>query len=428
MSLPRRLATRVPSGEGSPNFVRSCLNRSGLQPPAEEPRGAGKNASAKPAVRESPRYPVSTINPPEPRFGSLTPFQPLDEAQGQAARLLKDLHERLARTQDCHRPGLLARLAGRACRRRDPIPGLYMWGGVGRGKTYLMDWFVDALPLPSKRRLHFHHFMRDLHGAMSRLPKQPDPLELVADQWRREVRVLCLDEFVVTDIADAMILHRLLRALFARGVTLIATSNTQPRELYRTGLQRALFLPAIDLLERHTRVFELDGGIDYRLRTLTRGGVYFDASSGDGRIADYFDRLTGGYREATKTFTMHRRSFPVRRLGTDVVWFDFDALCGTPRSTTDYIEIAREYHTVLLSGVPPLNPSNEAAARRFVHLVDELYDQRVKLVLSARAPLGRLYAGGIDEFPHERLISRLIEMQSVEYLAAARSEASVPTG
>ncbi|MFZ0791587.1 MAG: cell division protein ZapE [Chromatiaceae bacterium] len=368
------------------------------------------------------------IDPPKPRSGNRQPFLPLDDAQRRAASVLSDLHERLASTHDAHKPGLLARLGRRLTRRSDPVPGLYIWGGVGRGKTYLMDWFADELPLPSKRRLHFHHFMRDLHGAMARLPKQPDPLEVVADQWRREVRVLCLDELVVTDIADAMILHRLLRALFARGVTLVATSNTQPRELYLNGLQRALFLPAIDLLERHTQVLEIEGGIDYRLRTLSRAGVYFDAAAGDGPIADYFDRLTGGHAEATETFTVQGRSFPARRLGSDVVWFDFDALCGTARSTSDYIEIAREYHTVLLSGVPLLGPSNEAAARRLVHLVDELYDQRVKLVLSALVPLGDLYSGGISAYPHERLLSRLTEMQSVDYLAAARSEAPLPTG
>lgn len=385
--------------------------------------------SANPASWADSRYPVFRIESPKPLpSGGLRPFHALDEAQGRAARLLKDLHDRLTGAEDAPRLGLLTRLVWRASRRHDPVPGLYIWGGVGRGKTYLMDWFVDGLPLPGKRRLHFHHFMRDLHGAMSRLPKQPDPLDVVADQWRREVSVLCLDEFVVTDIADAMILHRLLRALFARGVTLVATSNTRPRELYRNGLQRALFLPAIDLLERHTRVLELDGGTDYRLRTLTCGGVYFDSASGDGQIADYFNRLSGGRAQTAGILKVNGRSFPVRRLGMDIVWCDFDALCGTPRSTLDYIEIAREYHTVLLSEVPLLGRVNEAAARRFVHLVDELYDQRVKLVLSARAPLDGLYSGGIHEYPHERLLSRLIEMQSVEYLAASRSETSAPAG
>ena len=251
---------------------------------------------------------------------------------------------------------------------------------------------------------------------------------VVAEQWRREVRVLCLDELAVTDIADAMILHRLLKALLARGITLVTTSNMRPRDLYPNGLQRALFLPAIDLLERHTRVFELDGGVDYRLRTLTSGGVYRVTPDGEGGLAEYFDRLAGGHVEQAVRFSVNGRSFPVRRLGCDVVWFDFDALCGTPRSTSDYIEIAREYHTVLLSGVPRLAADREAAARRFVHLVDELYDQRVKLVIGATVPLSELYPGGLLQFPHERLLSRLVEMQSTDYLAAARSaEPRAPT-
>jgi cell division protein ZapE len=218
-----------------------------------------------------------------------------------------------------------------------------------------------------------------------------------------------------------MILHRLLKALLARGITLVTTSNMRPRDLYPNGLQRALFLPAIDLLERHTRVFELDGGVDYRLRTLTSGGVYRVTPDGEGGLEEYFDRLAGGHVEHAARFSVNGRSFPVRRLGGDLIWFDFDALCGTARSASDYIEIAREYHTVLLSGVPRLAPDRDAAARRFVHLVDELYDQRVKLVIGATVPLPELYPGGLIQFPHERLLSRLVEMQSTDYLAAARS-------
>ncbi len=332
--------------------------------------------------------------------------------------MLWDLHGRLSQTPR----GLRGRLSLPWSRSRpaEPVDGMYLWGGVGRGKTYLMDWFAESLPLAGKRRQHFHHFMRDIHDAMARLPKQPDPLDLVADLWRQEVRVLCLDELIVTDIADAMILHRLFRALLARGMTLVATSNSRPRDLYPNGLQRALFLPAIDLLERHTRVYELDGGVDYRLRTLTSGGVYWVAADGQGGLADYFDRLAGGHLEPVERFSVNGRSFPVRRLGGDAVWFDFAALCGTPRSVSDYIEIAREYHTVLLSGVPRLAPDQESAARRFVHLVDELYDQRVKLVIAATVPLAELYSGGLVQFPHERLLSRLCEMQSADYLAAAR--------
>lgn len=342
-------------------------------------------------------------------------------AQREGAQRLLELHVRLTHVPHGSLP---RRLRLPWLRPPEPVDGLYLWGGVGRGKTYLMDWFAESLFLPRKRRLHFHHFMRDIHDAMARLPKQPDPLDRVADRWHREVQVLCLDELAVTDIADAMILHRLLKALLARGITLVITSNMRPRDLYPNGLQRALFLPAIDLLERHTQVFELDGGIDYRLRTLTSGGVYRVTPDGEAGLGEYFQRLAGGHVESAASFSVNGRSFPVRRLGGDVAWFDFDALCGTARSVLDYIEIAREYHTVLLSGVPRLTADQEAAARRFVHLVDELYDQRVKLVIGAVVPFSQLYAGGLVQFPHERLLSRLAEMQSTEYLAAARSASS----
>jgi len=284
-----------------------------------------------------------------------------------------------------------------------------------------MDWFVDALPLPGKRRVHFHHFMREVHEELAGLPRQPDPLDVLAERCCRQTRVLCLDEFVVTDITDAMLLYGLLRAFFARGLTLVTTSNTPPRDLYRNGLQRQLFVPAIDLLERHTRVFELDGGSDYRLQTLTAAGVYFAAEGceDEAALADYFDRLTGGHHEPAETLDINGRRVPVRRLGTDVVWFDFEVLCGGARAISDYIEIAREFHTLLLSGVPVLTAGRDAAARRFLHLVDELYDRRVKLILSADVPLEDLYPGGLHDFAHERLLSRLTEMQSKGYLASA---------
>ncbi|MBK1717589.1 cell division protein ZapE [Thiocystis violacea] len=353
---------------------------------------------------------------------SLDSLQPRDSAQREAGERLLALHRRLLREPpgQAARPGWLGRIKARLSGPPVPVRGLYLWGGVGRGKTYLMDWFVEGLELPGKRRVHFHHFMRDIHAVMSRLPKQPDPLEVVADRLCEEVRVLCLDEFLVTDITDAMLLHGLLKALFARGLTLVTTANTPPDGLYRNGLQRPLFLPAIALLKQHTQVFELDGGVDYRLRALTSGGVLFEAGEeGDRRLAEYFARLTGGHAAAAESILVNGRSIPVRGLGMDVIWLDFAALCETARSASDYIEIASEYHTLLISGVPRLGPRQEAAARRFLHLVDELYDQRVKLVMSTAAPVEQLYAGGLVEFAHERLLSRLIEMQSTEYLAAA---------
>jgi cell division protein ZapE len=350
-------------------------------------------------------------------------LKPLDAAQREAGELLLRLHQTLVDTPPRRPPrGWLGRASRRWLGAIDPVPGLYLWGGVGRGKTYLMDWFVQDLPLPGKRRLHFHHFMRDVHARMACLPKQPDPLEVIADGLCTEVRVLCLDEFLVTDITDAMLLHGLLNALFARGLTLVTTANTRPEDLYRHGLQRQNFLPAIALIQRHTRVFELDGGRDYRLRALTQGGVFFvegrESRATDEVLAASFDRLTGGHRSTARAIEINGRTLPVRACGADVIWFDFDVLCGGPRSAADYIEVAREYHTVLLSGVPVLDATREAAARRFLHLVDELYDQRVKLILASAAPVEQIYPGGLIDFPHERLISRLIEMQSEPYLAA----------
>lgn len=353
------------------------------------------------------------------------PFAAYDPAQAQASRLLVDCHVELCRTPVWRPPlGLFSRLRARFSPPPEPRKGVYLWGGVGRGKTYLMDWFVEALPMTGKQRVHFHHFMRDVHDELAGLPHQPDPLEVLAERRCRDLRVLCLDEFVVTDITDAMLLYGLLRAFFARGITLVTTSNTRPDQLYRNGLQRQLFLPAIELLQRHTHVFELDGGTDYRLRTLAKAGVYYDATQGDAEthLAETFERLAGGHLEPAKSLHINDRDIPVRRMGGDLVWFDFAALCGGPRATSDYIEIAREFHTVLLSGVPRLTPPHDAAARRFLHLVDELYDRRIKLILWAEAPLDQLYDGGLDDFAFERLASRLTEMQSREYLAAAGGE------
>ena len=350
-------------------------------------------------------------------------FRAQDSAQEEAARLLCDLRSRLTEPpRPAAAPSLLERLRGRRPETVPPTPGLYLWGGVGRGKTFLMDWFFETLPIPDKRRLHFHHFMLQVHDAMAALTSQPDPLEVVGAQWREGVRVLCLDEFVVTDIADAMILHRLLGALLRRGLTLVTTSNTRPDQLYRNGLQRQRFLPAIELLKAHTQVFELDGGVDYRLRDLTEAGVYFVGAGGEAWLAGHFEHLTGGHSASSAPLEIHGRSLPVRRLGPDVAWFDFQGLCATARSVVDYIEIARLFHTVLLSGVPVFRPTEEAAARRFVHLVDEFYDRRVKLVIAAEAPIGSLYPGGFVDFPFERVQSRLLEMQSEVYLAARAAD------
>ena len=300
--------------------------------------------------------------------------------------------------------------------------GVYMYGGVGRGKSFIMDCFFNAVPLQRKTRLHFHEFMREVHRQLHELKGVQDPLEVLAKRMARKHRLICFDEFHVADVTDAMILHRLLDAMFRNRMSIVTTSNFHPDELYPNGLHRDRILPAIELLKTHTRVFELDGGVDYRLRELTEAGVYFVGPGGTQRLAEHYDHLTGGHGVADAQFTVNGRAFPARRVGPDVVWFDFQDLCGTPRSVSDYIEIAREFHTVLLSGVPIFTHQHEPAARRFVLLIDEFYDRRVKLIIAADAPVTDLYAGGFVDFPFERIQSRLIEMQSVAYLAAPGAE------
>jgi cell division protein ZapE len=308
-----------------------------------------------------------------------------------------------------------------ALRRRPPAPvrGLYLWGGVGRGKTWLMDLFFESLPFPARRRQHFHRFMHDVHAQLAALRHERDPLERVAEAIAREVRVMCLDELQVTDIADAMILGGLFDALFRRAVTLVATSNTAPRELYQDGLQRARFLPAIALLERHLEVLHVGGSTDYRLRELTQAGVYLpaDAPQTPARLATLFDRLSRHGARNGGTILIEGRAIAVIREGPGVAWFEFAALCAGPRSQDDYIEIAREYQTVIVSGVPLLDGAHDDEARRFIELVDEFYDRNVNLIVSAAAAPTELYRGERLAAPFERTASRLIEMQSAEYLA-----------
>jgi len=366
--------------------------------------------------------------------GSDGGFEPRDSAQAEAFRLLCELQEALlAAPPASPRGGWLGRVKSRFAPAPAPAPapvnGLYLWGGVGRGKTYLMDSFVARLRLVGKRRQHFHQFMRGVHEALHRLPPQPDPLTVIADQLARDTRLLCLDEFVVTDIADAMLLHGLLHALFERRVTLVTTSNTPPDELYRNGLQRQRFLPAIELLKRHARVFELSAGTDYRLHQLPQEGVY---GSGDDREAELrlqqqFEQLTSASPSPDSTLLINRRPIPLRGLASGVAWFDFAALCDTPRSTADYIEIARDLHTVLLSGVPVLTPERGSAARRFLHLVDVFYDNQVRLILSTQAPLGELFQGALPRLMRERLHSRLVEMQSRDYPRAGKGRCERPS-
>jgi len=330
---------------------------------------------------------------------------------------LEDLRRRLlAPAGGIALPRWLAALTG-----RDPAPvqGLYLWGSVGRGKTWLMDLFCAGLPLHLARRRHFHRFMHEVHLHLGRLQHHLAPLELVARATARDTRVLCLDELYVADIADAMILGGLFTGLTRRGVTLVATSNVPPHELYQGGLQRQRFLPAIALLERHLEVVRLAGSTDYRLRRLTEAGIYLPAGAPGtaARLAALFECLAGREPRAGATLEIAGRAIPVLRASATVAWFEFAALCTGARSQEDYIEIAREYQSVIVAGVPVLDVAHEDEARRFIALVDEFYDRNVKLIVSAAAAPAALYRGERLGALFARTASRLTEMQSEEYLA-----------
>lgn len=302
----------------------------------------------------------------------------------------------------------------------EPVKGVYLWGGVGRGKTYMMDVFYESLPFPQKMRTHFHRFMRRVHGELTRLKGEKNPLDKVADALAEEAQVICFDEFFVTDITDAMILGNLLEALFARGVTLVATSNIEPDGLYKDGLQRVRFLPAIALLKRHLEVLNIDGGVDYRLRALVKAELFYHPlnEAAEQALDACFHRLVPDSSALRQNVALEveGRHITARLEAEDVVWFNFAALCDGPRSQNDYIVLAKEYQAVLVSGVPQFAGRNDDQARRFIYLVDEFYDRRVKLVLSAEAPIASLYREGRLKFEFQRTVSRLLEMQSEEYL------------
>ena len=297
--------------------------------------------------------------------------------------------------------------------------GLYLWGGVGRGKTLLMDAFHASLGAVRSEREHFYRFMRGIHAELALIKGRTDPLDLAAAHIAQRVRVLCLDEFFVSDIADAMILAGLLQGLFRRGVVLVATSNTAPRDLYKEGLQRQRFVPAIELIEAHVDVLALDSGIDYRLRQLERAPTYLDARAPEtlGKLEQRFAALAGGEVVRDVTLQIEGRPLNARAVGADIAWFDCRELCEGPRSQNDYIELARLYGTLFITDVPQFTPADEDAARRFIMLIDELYDRCVKIVVSAAAPPTQLYHGERLQFEFERAASRLVEMQTQRYLA-----------
>ena len=308
--------------------------------------------------------------------------------------------------------------------RRPPIPrGVYMYGGVGRGKSFLMDCFFQAVPLTRKTRLHFHEFMREVHRELQELKGTADPLDELGRRIARRYRLICFDEFHIADVTDAMILHRLLAALFANRVSIVTTSNFHPDGLYPNGLHRDRILPAIALLKAQLEVINVDNGTDYRRRTLEQAQLYHTplGPAADAALEATFNQLAEARDENPLLHIEHRELKAVRRAG-GVVWFDFRTLCGGPRSQNDYLELAQQFHTVILGNVPQMPPRFASEARRFTLLVDVLYDRRVKLVISAAVPAEQLYTEGplAHEFP--RTVSRLQEMQSADYLALERRE------
>lgn len=338
----------------------------------------------------------------------------LDEAQQHAVNRLRRLYDALLESE-ARSKRLLHKLFGR----NQGVRGVYLWGGVGRGKSFLMDVFFASVPLVRKKRVHFHRFMQEVHAELDAIKHHADPLALVAQRIAQQAHLICFDEFHVGDIADAMLLGRLLRELLKRDVVLVATSNHPPDKLYMHGLQRNRFMPVIALLKERLDVVEVDGGTDYRLRALERVRTYHsplnEATEAD--LSSAFSGLTGGEGEREPSLEIEGRRIVAKRAASGVVWFDFQTLCGGPRGQADYIEIARRYHTVLISGIPQMGPEQAAEARRFTWLVDEFYDRRVKLIVSAAVPSAGLYSGGSNAGEFGRASSRLAEMQSKQYLA-----------
>lgn len=351
---------------------------------------------------------------PLARFQKLTATGHLrpDRDQEAVAGQLQEIFERIRGRS----PGWLDRW-----RKRWPaVTGAYLVGGVGRGKTMLMDLLVEALEEHDQpvRRIHFHRFMAHAHDRLRHFGNRRDPLIAVGRELAARTRVLCFDEFHVSDIGDAMILGGLLEVLFERGVALIATSNTRPANLYADGLQRERFVPAIEAIERHCRIISLDGAEDYRLRELVRHPVYHHPADegADRELGEEFAALSAGERGSTAPIEIHGRTLqPVRRAGS-VAWFEFATLCEGPRAVADYIELSRRFSTLIISHIPQLGNDDNDAARRLIHLVDECYDRSVKLLVSAAVPPEALYTGQRLAAPFERTVSRLIEMQSKDYL------------
>lgn len=338
-------------------------------------------------------------------------FMP-DEEQAAAVHALNEVWLKLVLRYETSRKGF-----GRFRQGQSPN-GVYMWGGVGRGKTWLMDQFFESVPFRRKMRMHFHHFMQRVHRELNDLQGQRDPLEQVADRIHRDAVVICFDEFFVSNVIDAMILSDLFAMLFERGITLIATSNIMPDGLYKNGIQRDRFLPAIEMLKKYTSVLNVDAGVDYRLRVLKQADLFRTPLSDDSEnwLARRFAALSQQHVISDEPITVNNRHIQIRGHTEDLLWCDFDELCLKPRSAADFIELAKSYNTVLVGRVPILDDNVNDPTRRFIYLVDEFYDRRVKLIVTAQQSILQLYSGTKLAFEIERTRSRLLEMQSDEYL------------
>lgn len=341
-----------------------------------------------------------------------------DAAQENAVRHLQRLYDELI-ARDQSKSGLMGRLFGK--KPQGPVKGLYFWGGVGRGKTYLVDTFFDALPFEQKMRTHFHRFMKRVHEEMKTLKGEKNPLTIIGKRFADEARVICFDEFFVSDITDAMILATLMEELFKNGVSLVATSNIVPDGLYKDGLQRARFLPAIALLKQHTDIVNVDSGVDYRLRALEQAELFhfpLGPAAEESLLTSFRSLLPDcTHMVENEALMIENRPIHAVRVCEDVAWFEFRELCDGPRSQNDYIELGKIFHAVILANVEQMSVAKDDMARRFINLVDEFYDRNVKLIISAEVELKDLYTGGRLSFEFQRTLSRLLEMQSHEFLS-----------
>jgi len=342
-----------------------------------------------------------------------------DAAQERAVLKLATLGEQLSK----HRRSALLHAFGKFSPlkrfRPEALHGLYIWGSVGRGKTWLMNLFYEELTITEKKRMHFHHFMHDIHQQLGSLKKQKNPLQQIASQLAKKYRVICIDEFIVTNITDAMILSELLHNLFRNQVCLVATSNRVPDNLYLNGLQRERFLPAIELIKEHNEIFHLDSGIDHRTSLLESADVYYypvDQTT-EQHIEQRMRELAITPVVEKKVLTVLDREITTIRCSNEIAWFDFDVICTTPRAAQDYILIAQQYSTVIISNIPVLDEHSDDKARRFIYLIDALYDRNVKLIVSANSEPEMIYRGNMLEFAFHRTSSRLIEMRSHQYLS-----------